>query len=367
VSAMTWLQVFTVFAAGLSAAPGDRPSLEKPALSLRGEDWGLGHPELKLVALDDGWLGLVARNGKVQFRSSAGKWSAVQRLPMDAILISASAGAGILVTGAKLNENGPTRILLVGIDGHVKETWEVPDWVVSSLAYWKDTLWATVAEKWTSPSADGLLELLPGGRVERHRGIPETVEDGQTVVPWDAQLLFGPSWERVFCVPEECRHDGPCHYAYCYRRDTVTWLEYGKSCAHVVACGGYLLEPEGVSPDFHGLKHRQNQVVVRRIADGVKVASVGTAGVVACGGPDEFLVGDRSIAAFQLPSGRRLWSVPVGAGGVETMAQTGACTIALTTRDQMIRICRDDGRPVVTRTGKQVEQAKRPARATGVP
>jgi len=353
---MIWPHMLLLLLANLPTAPGAHCSNEKPALSWVGPDGAdtLGFEPLTLLALEDGWLGLVAGNGRVQFRSPTGEWSEVLQLPVDVVLRVKRAGSGLLVAGAVLLAQG-WKVFLVGVDGHIKETWDLPDnpFYVHSLAVWKDTYWATVSEGWwTRPSPNGLLELLPGGKVVRHADIPKTEEDGHVVVPWDAVLYFGPTGEKVYCVPHECQHDGPCHYGYCYRSDKVAWREWGHWRWLPVPCGDYLLEQEVAIPDEH-LSFSRNRTVVRRIMDGVQVATVRTGPDtgIACAGPDEFLLNaGKSITSFSLPSGRRRWSmpVPVRAGNVVQLARAGTCTIALTDRDAMVTICPGVGEKLVT-------------------
>ncbi len=344
---MIWSQILLLLVADISTAPGARCSLEKPALSWIGPKGAdtLGFEPLSLLALGDGWLGLAAGNGGVQFRSPTGEWSNVRQLPVDVVLKVESAGSGLLVAGAVLLAEG-WKVFLVGVDGRIKETWNLPDnpFYVQSLATWRDTYWATVSEGWwTRPSPNGLLELLPGGKVVRHADIPKTEEDGHLVVPWDAVLYFGPTGEKVYCVPHECQHDGPCHYGYCYRKDKVAWREWGHWWWLPVPCGDYLLEQEVAVREPH-FSFSRNRTVVRRIRDGVQVASVRTGADtgITCAGPDEFLLNaGKSITSFSLPTGRRRWSVQVAkrAGSVVTLARAGTCTIALTHRNFMVSIC----------------------------
>jgi hypothetical protein len=349
---MTWFQIFMLLVADIAAAPGARCALEKPTLSWNDPDTWNNRP-LRLRALQDGWLGLVAADGRVQFRSPTGEWSEVRRLPVDIALAVASAGIDLLVAGEVFHAKGVT-VFLVGTDGSIKETWKVPDdpVLVHSLVAWKDTYWATASGGWwTQPSPDSPLEFLPGGKVMRHADVPKTEIDGHMVAPWNAALHFGPSGERVYCVQSECQHDGPCHYGFCYRKDSLSWREWGHWWYQPVSCGDYLLEQEFVIPDNH-LSFPRNRTIVRRISDGTKVATVrtGTDDIV-CASPDEFLLNSgKSVASLSLPSGRRRWSVPVPAraGNVAEAARAGTCTIAITDRDAMVSICPGVGDKMVT-------------------
>jgi hypothetical protein len=368
---MTALQILILLIAEISAAPGGRCSLdeevlstssgrcslEKPALRWSDSDeaqWA-GFGALGLAELENGWLGLAAADGRVQFRSPIGEWSAVKRLPVDVVRLVESAGLGLLVVGEVVLAHG-SKVFLVGLDGYIKETWNLDEpFNLHSLAVWRDTYWATGSDLWSSSPEGKLLELLPGGKAVRHADIPKTQEDGKTVVPWDAVLYFGSAGERVYCVPHECRHDGPCHYGYCYRKDKVAWSEWGHWLGRPVSCGDYLLEQEfavPAAPDLH-LSFPRNRTVVRRIADGTQVAAVrnGAGGSAVCAGPNEFLLntGD-SISSFSLPNGRRRWSarVPARAGNVVTVAKSGNCMIGLTHRNAMVSICPDQRQRMVT-------------------
>ena len=62
---------------------------EGPTLSWRstadlgfGMPGELGDPRFRLLSLADGWLGLIAVDGKAQLRSPTGTWSDVIDLPM---------------------------------------------------------------------------------------------------------------------------------------------------------------------------------------------------------------------------------------------------------------------------------------------
>ena len=353
---MIWLQILLLLVAAGSAAPGDRGSLEKPAFSCKGGRMGDPLP-FGLVALADGWLSLVGTTGRVQLRSPTGKWSEVLQLPVDDVPASASAGSGsgILVAGVKHYPPGPSvyTVFLVDIDGRIRDTWTMPDGVFHSIATWKDTRWATISDySWTA-FPDGLLELLPGGKIVRHAGIPAVKVDVRNEVPWNAVLHLGPAGERIFCVPYECRPDF-CHYGYCYRGDggKVTWLEYGHWLGQVVPCGDYLLEQEFALGSLDHLLFAKNRTVVRRISDGAKVGSIktGQSGTIACAGPDELLVANAAVTSVSLPTGRRRWSVPLlrRAGYVVAVARAGTCTIALTGSDAMVSICPGVGQQMVT-------------------
>jgi hypothetical protein len=272
---------------------------------------------------------------------------------VDVVIAAESAGTGLLVAGAVLNEDG-WRAFLIGTEGDIRDTWDLPGnpFLVHSLAVWKDTYWVTFCDQWSRPPPDGLLELVPGGKAVRRAEIPPTEEDGHVVVPWDAVLYFGPAGERIYCVPHECRHDGPCHYGYCYRNDKVVWREWGHWWFLPVPCGDYLIEQEFVVPDDH-LSFTHDRSVVRRISDGVQVATVktGPRSAVACAGPDEFLLNTgKSVIGLSLPGGRRRWSVPIPpqVGAVVQLARAGTCTIALTSRNAMISICQGSGPQMVT-------------------
>jgi hypothetical protein len=266
----------------------------------------------------------------------------------------ASAGSGILVAGVKQYPPGPLvyTVFLVGIDGRVRDTWTLPDGVFHSIAAWKDTRWATISGYAWRASPNGLLELLPGGKIVRYAGIPAVKVDVRDEVPWNAVLHLGPAGERIFCVPYECGPDF-CHYGYCYRGDggKVAWLEYGHWLGKVVLCGDYLLEQEVALGSLDHLLFTKNRTVVRRISDGARVGSVktGQGGTIACAGPNELLVANAAVTSVSLPTGRRQWSVPLSqrAGYVVAVARAGTCTIALTGRDAIVSICPGVGEKMV--------------------
>jgi hypothetical protein len=113
-----------------------------------------------------------------------------------------------------------------------------------------------------------------------------------------------------------------------------------------------LLEQEFVVPDKH-LSFPRNRTIVRRITDGVQVATVKTRADddIVCAGSDKFLLNSgNSITSLSLPSGRRNWSMPVPAhaGQAVTVARAGVCTIALTDRDTMVSICQGADERIVT-------------------
>jgi hypothetical protein len=110
-----------------------------------------------------------------------------------------------------------------------------------------------------------------------------------------------------------------------------------------VGCGNFLLESEISGARDYYLPHHHNRTIVRRIADGIKIASVKTTkdSVVACGGEDEFLVADTSIKAFQTTTGRLLWSVPVRSGKAVAVARANDCVVALTNRGREQDVCRE--------------------------
>src|ERR1019366_1031430 len=132
---MIGLHILILLIADISAAPGGRCSLgedvlstssgrcslEKPALRWSDSDeaqWA-GFGALGLVELENGWLGLAAADGGVQFRSPTGEWSAVRRLPVDVVGRVESAGLGLLVVGEVLLGQG-SKVFLVGLDGRIK-------------------------------------------------------------------------------------------------------------------------------------------------------------------------------------------------------------------------------------------------------
>jgi hypothetical protein len=234
-------------------------------------------------------------------------------------------------------------IFLVGVDGQIRETWELPDECIYSLVAWKGQRFATGLRQ--------TFELLPSGRIGKGPETPTVVRYGygpdhslaeQPIVPEWFHLYLGPKGEKVYCVSQQCHHDGPCHYAYCYRRDQVGWDEFGRWSKPPVGCGNFLLEPEISGSRDYYLPHHHNRTIVRRIADGIKIASVKTArdSVVACGGEDEFLVADTSIMAFQITTGRRLWSVPVQSGTAVAVARANDCVVVLTNQGREQDVCR---------------------------
>jgi hypothetical protein len=351
---MTWLQILLLLAADASAASRDSGSLEKPALSWKSAYDGRS-TVFSLLPLENGWRGLVATKGKVQLRAPTGRWSEVLQLPVDDVRAIASAGSGILVAGEKHYPSDPSvcTVFLVGIDGRISDTWTLPEGVFHSIAAWKDTRWATISGYAWRASPNGLPELLPGGKIVRHAGIPAVKVDVRNEVPWNAVLHLGPAGERIFCVPYECGPDF-CHFGYCYRgsKGKVAWLEYGQWLDQPVFCGDYLIEPEFALGWFNHLLFSKNRTVVRRIADGgVASVKMGQSGSIVCAGPDEFLLDKgRSITSLSLPSGSRRWSVtvPKRAGYVVTLARAGTCTIALTHRDAIMSICPGLGQQLVT-------------------
>ena len=341
------------------AASNDSGPLDKPTLSWKRAFDGR-YTVFRLLSLEDGWLGLVATKGQIQFRSPAGRWSDVLQLPIDDdVRATASAGSGILVAGKRYNPASASAgtVFLVGIDGHIRETWTLPEGVFHSIATWKDTRWATISNYAWRAFPDGLLELLPGGRIVRHVGIPVVEVDVRKEVPWNAVLHLGPAGERIFCVPHECGPDF-CHFGYCYRGDgdKVVWQEFGRWWFQPITCGAYLIEQEYSAGWVDHLHFPKNRTIVRRISDGIKVGSMKTqeGDSAVCAGPDEFILnkGD-SVTSLSLPGVRRRWSVPVPkrAGNVVTLARAGTCTIALTNRGSMVSICPGaDGKMVATIT-----------------
>ncbi len=340
------------------AASHDSGPLDKPTLSWKSAFVGRS-TVFRLLSLEDGWLGLVATKGQIQFLSPAGRWSAVLQLPIDDdVQATASAGYGILVAGKKYNPASAAAgtVYLLGTDGRIHETWTLPEGVFHSIATWKDTRWATISDYAWRAFPDGLLELLPGGKIVRHAGIPVVKVDVRNEVPWNAVLHLGPAGERIFCVPHECGPDF-CHFGYCYRGDgdKVLWQEFGQWWYQPITCGDYLLEQEFALGWVEHLRFPKNLTIVRRISDGAKVSSIKTqlGDSAVCAGPDEFLLNKGgSISSFSLPSARRRWSVPVPkrAGNVVTVARAGACTIALTKRGSMVSICPGADGKMVTRT-----------------
>jgi hypothetical protein len=336
---MTW-QLIALFVGSFVARSDDGRSAPKPALFLHDQDEG------RLLTLTDGSLALIARDG-LQFRSPAGKWSEVVKLPLGYIREDASDDSGVLVSGMKpVSPPYVTAIFLVGVDGQIRETWELPDKSIYSLAAWKGQRFATGLRQ--------TFELLPGGRIEKGPEIPTVVRYGYgsngrlgrgPIVPQWFHLYLGPDGAKIYCVSQQCQHDGPCHYAYCYRRDHVSWDEFGRWSQPPVGCGDYLLEPENSGSADYYLPHHHNRTVVRRMADGIKIASVKTTqdSVIACGGDDEFLVADTSIKAFQMTTGRRLWSVPVRSGAALAVARANDCVVALTNRGKEQDVCRRAG------------------------
>jgi hypothetical protein len=345
---MNWLLI-ALFAAFLAARSDDGRSPPKPALLLHDQNEG------RLLTLSDGSLALIARD-RLQFRSPAGKWSEVVKLPLDYVIESASDDSGVLVSGDQpVSPPYVTMIFLVGVDGQIRETWKLPDECIYSLAAWKGQRFATGLRQ--------TFELLPGGRIGRDLVTPTVVRYGygpdgslaeQPIVPQWFHLYLGPEGEKVYCVSQQCHHDGPCHYAYCYRRDQVSWDEFGRWSQPPVGCGDYLLEPETSGSADYYLPHHHNRTVVRRMADGIKIASVKMAqdSVIACGNDDEFLVADTSIKAFQMTTGRRLWSVPVRSGTAVAVARANDCVVALTNRGKEQHVCRQAGHSPGQNTSK---------------
>jgi hypothetical protein len=313
------------------------------------------------LSLADRWLGLIAVDGKAQLRSPTGKWSDVIDLPIERVVAAASDGSAILVAGETPGPDESRRalVLSLGIDGHVHARWEMPVSLLQSLAAGQNGRWATGYIGFNGHQGPKVLwALLSGGKIEPRDEIPTIVEDGQDVVPWRVFLYLGPSQEKIFCVPQTCQHDLPCHYALCYRRDKVAWNKYGRWVARPVLCGDYLLEQELPMTFVRFLPHSHSRTVIRRISNGTKVGSVATGpdALLSCAGPGTFVAADTSVRAMSLSSGRRQWSVPIRAGHAVAVAQAGDCTIALTDRDEMMSICSVNGRPVVATTGSRPQE-----------
>jgi hypothetical protein len=345
---MIAFRVLTFLAAWGAASPEAPETRDQPSILLF-ETLDHGYFAPTLLPVKDGFLALVAPNGKLQFRSPAGQWSEVVKVPVQHILQSAVDDAGVLVSGNNEDEK-VTRAFAVGVDGRVTETWEIAPELVRSLATWKGSRWAASDRK--------LLALLPAGKYETGLEIPKALlPDGHTIPALYARLYLGPDGERVFCVPEICEHDGPCHYGFCYRRDQANWEEFGKWTRNPISCGAYLLEPEGSPMALMSIlpHHQHFGTVVRRVADGAKVASVKMKknSVVACGGDNEFLVADTSVKAFQLTTGRRLWSVPVRSGIAVAAGRALDCVVVLTDRGKQQNVCRDPIRPSKKDTPEQ--------------
>jgi hypothetical protein len=355
------------------ANAGEGHSTEKAAISLRDPDDG------RLLTLSDGSLALIATDGRIAFRSPAGKWSEVVKLPFKYVYRSASDDSGVLVVGSRpatspevtailsgidpedkmspsFREHAHPEVAVIlhlGVDGQISKTWEIPNAIVQSLATRNGRLWATKLR--------GMVELLPDGRVEERLDVPTVVrhEHGRetSTMPASLFLYLGQTGERVFCAPEECDHDGPCHYGYCYRRDELSWEQHGKWTEEPTICDGHLLEVERSADPKTYPKHDQNRVVVRRITNGSEVVAVKMEkrSVIACGGDDEFLIADKSIKAFQVTTGRRLWSVPVRSGSTVAVARAKDCVIALTNRGKQQNICREPIRSPKQSTSGQPE------------
>jgi hypothetical protein len=310
------------------------------------------------LSLADGWVGLIAVDGKAQLRSPTGTWSDVIDLPIERVVAAASDGSAILVAGERPgpNESRQAVALMLGIDGQVHAKWELPDIRLQSLASGQNARWATGNIGFMGDDGPKVLwALLSGGKIEPHDELPTIIEDGREVLPWRVFLYLGPSQERVFCVPQTCEHDLPCHYAGCYRRDKVVWRAYGKWVARPVLCGDYLLEQELPVTFVRFLPHTHSRTVIRRISNGAAVASARTGPneILSCARPGSFVAADTSVRAMSLSNGRRQWSVPIRAGHAVAVAQAGECTIALTDRDEMMSICLVHGHPVVTTTGSR--------------
>jgi hypothetical protein len=316
------------------------------------------------MALDNGSLALVTNGGTVQFRSAIGEWSSVVQLPFKYVYSSAPDEDGVLVAGSRpankeemdaiLSKIDPNRemapsfrehahaevalILSISIDGHIRRRWAIPNAAVQSLASWGGRRWATILR--------GVVELLPTGEVSDSEEQP-TVERQihgrrQQVVPADIQLFIGRSGERIFCAPEECDHDGPCHYAACFRRDQPSWHSAGHWTSDPIACGSYLLEPErkGSNGD---LRHDRDRLTIRRLADGVETASISLEQnvVVTCGGShNEFLIAGATVQSYEPATGRRNWSVRIRSGRATAIARAKDCVVVLTSRGKQQNICR---------------------------
>ena len=347
---MFWLPLIALLsadAADASVAPG---TLEKPTLSWRSSRTETGR--LALFPVGDGWLALVAMTAKVQFRSPAGTWSKVTDLPVDTVLGVARADPGILIAGRKKEEYRTTTVFFIDIDGRTLETWQLSR-EVHSLAAWQGRRWATVSDgtRRQSPGFD-LIELLPKGSFIVRDKVPPAEDRGEMVRTSSVFLHFGPSGERIYCSHLECTfEDGPCHSGFCYRQDTVQWIRYG-SWLGIRLCGGYLLENEYASGVIDHFEFTRNRTVVRRISDGNEAGSINfqKRDAHGCAGPDELLLASDTVTSVSLPSGRRLWSVPVprSVGRAIAVARAGVCTIALTTKDAILRICPGEGQKMVT-------------------
>jgi hypothetical protein len=332
---MSWAQAILPLAAGLVAAT---------SVALAADVWPQGWDDERLIPLHDGSLArLRFDTNSLQIRSPAGEWSPVMTLPLDYVSKNEADDEGLLVVGEKLEARKPhvDAVLLLGPDGKEIDRWEFPNDGVRSVASRAGRRWATLMNR--------MVELLPGGKTElvfQPLPAPPDVgsEHGKKVqTRTSARLQLGPSGERVFCVPEESHHDGPCHYGFCYRNDNVIWNESGTWTEIPLVCGDYLVEPErrwsrGTYP-----LHHHHRIVVRRISDGVKVAAapVQPSTVVECGAPGAVLLADTSVRAVQLSTGRRPWSAPVRSGHAVAIAQVGGCTTVLTNRGMMTNICRD--------------------------
>ena len=338
-------------AANLFTAGQGVGALEGPTLSwgstadLGSEELGEPRdPRFRLLPLADGWLGLIAVDGKAQLRSPTGKWSDVIDLPIERVVAAASDGSALLVAGERPrpDKSWQVVVLSLGIDGHFHARWEMPGFLLQSLAAGQNARWATGYTGFRGHDGPKVLwALLSDGKIEPRDELPTIIEDGHGVLPWRVFLYLGPSQERVFCVPQTCQHDLPCHYARCYRRDKVVWRAYGKWVARPVLCGSYLLEQELPITFVRFLPHSHSRTVIRRISDGATVASVGTSPneILSCARPGSFVAADTSVRAMSLSNGRRQWSVPIRAGHAVAVAQAGECTIALTDQNEMMSIC----------------------------
>ncbi len=320
----------------LAAASSPSRAADKPAFWP--EDWDRG----RLIPLHDGSIALLGGDPRLQIRSPAGEWSPVVPLALEYVANYEADDQGLLVVGEEVGTSKlrGTVVLLLGADGKKIDRWEFPNAGVRSVASHAGRRWATLMNR--------MVELLPGGRTEpvfEPLPAPPDVgsEHGEKVqTRTSARLRLGPSGERIFCVPEESHHDGPCHYGFCFRNDQVIWNESGTWTWLPLVCGDYLVEPErrwdrGTYP-----LHHHHRIVVRRISDGVKVAAapVQPSTVVECGVPGAVLLADTSVRAVQLSTGRRLWSAPVRSGHAVAIAQVGDCTTVLTNHGTMTNICR---------------------------
>ncbi len=269
-----------------------------------------------LVSLPGGALLAWEIGGNAAVRDAAGKWGPVVGTGLAPLAGAVPDPEGALLFGSSPDPSGVLAavVLLVGGDAHERARWTLPNLPLSSVARVHGRRWAATAR--------GLVELVPGGKVETRAPAESS-----------ALLLAGADGTPAVCVPPDVSmaHQAPPR---CQSIEGEPWQATGAWSAPPVGCGSFLLEQQGSTLLSRSL--RDGRVVGRlRLARGA---------VAACGGPDEVIVAEPAmVSGYALGDLSRQWRQPTSAAGVTAAARAG---------DDVI-LFRSRGAPVIVRaTGR---------------